>query len=240
MNFIELLITFYVITLSKSSHMSEEEISQTVSAQTITYGSTVRIKNILTKYHLSSWAINWSTGSHLQAVDAVKENDKHESLFTIKEADSEPLIATGEPLKCDSIIRLEHISSKKNLHSHPFPSFLGVGQEVCAFGDGDGEGDVNDNFKIICYKNEGDIVKGKTQFFLYHMGTQKYLAVDYKNSMFTEYNCRGCPINGHREVIMTDKKDKQCLWQIVGGIIFSNPNDEEKNKDNDDDKKDEF
>lgn len=235
---LEIIIASLLYSMINSAHMSEEEISQTVSASTITYGSTLRIQNLLTKYQLTSYNMNWSTGSHLQIVTAVKENDKHESLFTIKEADGQEPCNTGEPIKCDSIIRLEHVLTKKNLHSHPFPSFLNVGQEICAFGE-EGEGDVNDNFKIICYKNEGDIIKGKTNFFLYHMGTQKYMAIDYRNSMFNDRNCRGCPINGQREVILTDKKDKQCLWQVVGGIIFSSP-EETKNKENEEGKKDDL
>ena len=39
--------------------------------------------------------------------------------------------------------------------------------------------------------------------------------------MYDDNNCRGCPIRGQREVSLTTKKDKQCLWKVIGGIIFS-------------------
>ena len=39
--------------------------------------------------------------------------------------------------------------------------------------------------------------------------------------MYDDRNCRGCPIRGQREVSLTKKKDKQCLWKVIGGIIFS-------------------
>ncbi|MCQ2818575.1 MAG: hypothetical protein MJ252_15005 [archaeon] len=229
--FIKIILSSFLLYFINTSQVSEEEITQTVSNSIITCGSTLRIQNVLTKYFLSSYSMAWSTGSRLQLVTAAKEQDKYESLFTIKEADNEPMCATGEPIKCDSIIRLEHVVTRRNLHTHPFKSFLDVGQEVCAFGE-EGEGDVNDNFKLICYKNEGDIVKGKTQFFLYHMGTQKYLAINYRNSMFHDGNCRNCPINGQREVIGTDKKDKQCLWTVNGGILFSSQGEMDKKSDN--------
>ena len=64
-------------------------------------------------------------------------------------------------------------------------------------------------------------------FFLQHVPTKKFLFIDYKKSLFNDRNCRGCPIIGQREVSLTDKKDKQCLWKVTGGIIFSLSEDEE-------------
>ena len=232
MYFIHLIFSLFLYKLTKSSVMSSEEIENTVKETVITCGSPVRIKNILTKYHLSSFGVNWFSGSHLQIVTGVKEDDKHESLFVLKEADDTPMCATGEPILCDSIIRLENIVFRKNLHSHSIGSMLGAGQEVCAFGE-DGEGDANDNFKIVCYKNKDNIVRGNTEFFLVHVATEKYLAINIRNSMFHDGNCRGCPMNGQREVITTSQKDKQCLWKVEGGIIFSNSTNTKDDEDND-------
>jgi hypothetical protein len=46
--------------------MSEEDIKATVESKTITFGSSLRIQNSITKYHLSSIGMNWSSGSGLQ------------------------------------------------------------------------------------------------------------------------------------------------------------------------------
>lgn len=54
-----------------------------------------------------------------------------------------------EPIKCDSIVRLEHSATKKNLHSHLVSSPLSGKQEVSAYGE-KGEGDTGDNWIIIC------------------------------------------------------------------------------------------
>ncbi len=48
--------------------------------------------------------------------------------------------------------------------------------------------------------------------------------------MFKDFNCRGCPIRGQREVSLTDEKDKQCLWKVVGDIILES-DDSQKNDD---------
>ena len=54
------------------------------------------------------------------------------------------------PVKCGSTIRLQHLASKKNLHSHYFQSPISHNQEVSAFGDDKGIGDEGDNWSVIC------------------------------------------------------------------------------------------
>ena len=224
--FLKAIILCSFVLLTHCANMSEEEITQSVNEKKITCGSTLRIQNDLTKYYLSSFGMNWSTGSRLQIVTGVKESDKYESLFIIKEGEGLPPCENGEPIKCGSIIRLEHVTTGKNIHSHEFPSFITNTQEACAFGE-NGNGDVNDNFEITCYKWKEEEIKGETLFFLQHVPTKKFLFIDYKKSLFNDRNCRGCPIIGQREVSLTDKKDKQCLWKVTGGILFSLSEDEE-------------
>ena len=55
-----------------------------------------------------------------------------------------------EPIKCGDIVRLEHLSTKKNLHSHHESSPLSGKQEVSAYGDKRGDGDTGDHWKVIC------------------------------------------------------------------------------------------
>ena len=44
------------------------------------------------------------------------------------------------PVKCGDTIRLQHLATKRNLHSHFFQSPLSHNQEVSCFGEG-GDGD---------------------------------------------------------------------------------------------------
>ena len=218
-----LLIFSFIIffNISSCENMSEEDIKSTIESKTITYGSSLRIQNTITKFHLSSFGMNWSSGSGLQIITAVESDKEVNSLFTIKEGENYPIKINGDPVLCGDIIRLEHVSTGKNLHSHDLKSFVTNSQEACGFGD-NGDGDVNDNFRISCYKqNDNETITGKTEFFLQHVPTQNWLYINYKTSMYDDNNCRGCPIRGQREVSLTTKKDKQCLWKVIGGIIFS-------------------
>ena len=219
-------------------NMSEEDIKTTIESKAITYGSSLRIQNTITKFYLSSFGMNWSSGSGLQIVTAVESDKDLNSLFTIKEGETYPPKINGDPVLCGDIIRLEHIATGKNLHSHAFKSFVTNSQEACAFGE-DGNGDVNDNFRISCYKqNNNDTITGKTEFFLQHVPTENWLYINYKTSMYDDRNCRGCPIRGQREVSLTTKKDKQCLWKVIGGIIFSSEKEQNEPSHKSDDNSD--
>ena len=207
-NFLQLIIIFQIISFNICEKMSEEDIISTIESKTITYGSSLRIQNTITKFYLSSFGMNWSTGSGLQIITAVESDKDTNSLFTIKEGENYPQKLNGESVLCGDIIRLEHITTGKNLHSHAFKSFVTDSQEACAFGE-DGQGDVNDNFRISCYqKKDNDIITGKTEFFLQHVPTEQFLYINYRYSMYNDRNCRGCPIRGQREVSLTNRKDK--------------------------------
>jgi len=54
------------------------------------------------------------------------------------------------PVKCGSVIRLTHLNTNRNLHSHHFQSPLSRNLEVSAFGDS-GEGDEGMNVEACSY-----------------------------------------------------------------------------------------
>ena len=160
------IILIYSIIISINlifcENMSEDDIKSTIESKTITYGSSLRIQNSITKFHLSSFGMNWSSGSGLQIITAVESDKEINGLFTIKEGETYPMKVTGEPVLCGDVIRLEHVATGKNLHSHDFKSFVTNSQEACAFGD-NGDGDVNDNFRISCYKqNDNETITAMT------------------------------------------------------------------------------
>ena len=53
------------------------------------------------------------------------------------------------PIKCDSVVRLFHVTTRRNLHSHNYQSPLSNNQEVSAYGE-DGVGDEGDRWKVVC------------------------------------------------------------------------------------------
>ena len=81
---------------------------------------------------------------------------------------------------------------------------------------------MNDNFELFCKDQKSDsVVKGKTKFQLFHPATKSFLYINIRKSLYNEYNCRGCPINGEREVSLTKSNDLQNVWKVVGGILFN-------------------
>lgn len=216
------LLFLLCISLSYSHddfHLTQDDIDEEINNSVITYGSALRIENILTKYQLYSNKYTWGTGSQLQIITGIRSKDDINALWVIKSQHGSPTKNIGEPVMCNDVIRLEHSNTGKNLHSHSFKSWITDSQEACGFGE-DGLGDVNDNFKIICYGNKEPKIYGHTQFFLQHVPTNYYLYINVKTSLFDERNCRNCPIMYQREVSLTGTKDKQSLWKVTGGLLF--------------------
>jgi len=52
-------------------------------------------------------------------------------------------------VKCGDVIRLEHLATGRNLHSHYFQSPLSGNQEISAYGE-KGVGDTGDHWEVVC------------------------------------------------------------------------------------------
>ena len=76
-----------------------------------------------------------------------------------------------EPIACGQKIRLEHLATKKNLHSHLFSSPLSDQQEISAFGV-EGEGDSGDVWVVIC---DGEYWNRQDTAMLRHADTDRYV-----------------------------------------------------------------
>ena len=75
-----------------------------------------------------------------------------------------PPLVCRTPVRCGSVVRLQHLQTKKFLHSHFFSSPLSHNQEVSAFGDGEREGDEGDNWTVDCssdYWNRDEAIRLK-------------------------------------------------------------------------------
>ncbi|KAB7495865.1 Stromal cell-derived factor 2-like protein 1 [Armadillidium nasatum] len=113
-----------------------------------------------------------------------------------------------EPVACGQKIRLEHLPTKKNLHSHLFSSPLSDEQEISAFGE-DGEGDTGDYWSVIC---DGEYWDRQDSIMLRHVDTDKYLSVTTQ-----QY---GRPISGQSEIVGAHRAGVQGKWQAMEGIFI--------------------
>ncbi|KAF4719519.1 hypothetical protein FOZ62_017649, partial [Perkinsus olseni] len=102
----------------------------------ITCGSVVKLESLSTKdddavvhehYYLRSSGISWGSGAGQQIV-TVRKDDKQGSGDARSTNDAYWLVegpsssssscVSGDNIKCGSIIRLKHVSTNKDLHSH--------------------------------------------------------------------------------------------------------------------------
>ena len=126
-----LLLTFLTATI----HMTDAN----VNLPYVTCGSVVKLMNNNYKTRLHSHDIKYGSGSGQQSVTAVEEQEDSNSYWAVKAA-TDGQCTRGEPVACGSNIRLQHLATGKNLHSHLFSSPLSGQQEISAFGkEGDGK-----------------------------------------------------------------------------------------------------
>lgn len=207
--------------LIRCTEYEESEIEEAINEQILTCTSAARLINTALKYHLHSHPINYGTGSGQQAVTALKSETDIGSLWMFKEADGNKMWLTGDRILWGQKIRLEHIGTGRNLHSHSFSSPVSGRQEISAFGE-NGEGDEGDNWFIEwTEKSIGDSIDGKTSFYLKHVSSSYYLYTD-ASSLYNHNNCRNCPIIGQAEISGYGYKHANAIWRFVSGYFSTN------------------
>lgn len=124
-------------------------IHEKMVGQPVKYGDVIRLKHVATSHALHSHRINYShpRSSQQQQVTAYSDQDSNDYWLVKVQHGLPSDRKSGQSLRHNDILRLEHVPTKTNLHSHIAPSPLTGQQEVTAFGV-DGEGDANDNWRV--------------------------------------------------------------------------------------------
>jgi len=220
------LITLAVLTRTAAADDEDEDDDDTSEDYSlVTYGSALRFRHISSSYHLHSHGINYGSGSGQQSVTAVNQDDDSNSLWQVKERYNSDTIPIGTPVRCGDAIRLQHVGTRRYLHSHLHTSPLTNKQEVSGYGEGS-HSDTGDNWRVDC---SGQAV-GATlslkpplpSFSLYHFDTGKRL-YSRRADEFNQQNCRGCPIVGQLEVSCANAAttDSAAQWSVgSSGILF--------------------
>lgn len=176
----------------------------------VTCGSVIKLLNTDHRVRLHSHDIKYGSGSGQQSVTGTEVQEDVNSHWVVK-ATTGKLCPRGQAIKCGSMIRLEHLESKKNLHSHIFSSPLSGQQEISCYGDS-GEGDTGDHWQVIC---SGENWLRDETIMLKHDDTDTYLA--------TSGRTFGRPINGQMEVIGISSSSGSVHWQAMEGIFLHSP-----------------
>lgn len=193
----------------------------------ITCGSAIKLTQSETSYFLNSEEKQLGNGSGQQIVTFIADAASHNTLWLVRPADHDessseyPETAScrlASTVKCGDIIRLTHLRTNRNLHSHLVESVLSRQQEVTCYGVGDGLGDTGDNWKVEC---KGSYWKRGLPVRLLHVDTHKYLGTS-KQTEFNQNTCgRNCPIMNHLEAFGRGSADANTLLKAEHGIYVS-------------------
>ncbi|CAB9506350.1 Stromal cell-derived factor 2-like protein 1 [Seminavis robusta] len=204
----------------------------------VTCGSVIKLKipqrGSTATYHLYSEDIQMHGGSGQQIVTWMKNDPsntgtlwqirpKHhdesaEQEYPSKDSATRDTCAeTAAPVQCGSTIRLTHLKTTTNLHSHGVKSPLSRQQEVTGFGTGDGKGDAGDNWIVECNTK---VWKRGTTVRIRHVDTDAYLG-GTTQATFNQNNCgHGCPILNHMEAFGRRSKDELTMLEADIGIYM--------------------
>lgn len=127
----------------------------------VTCGSAIKMESADTGYYLNSEEKQLGSGSRQQIVTFVKDASTRSTLWWVRPGHDEsnndeqeyPSGATCQlaaPVACGTRIRLTHVDTMRNLHSHEYKSPLSNQQEVTAYGQGDAKGDAGDDWIVEC------------------------------------------------------------------------------------------
>uniref|UniRef100_A0A8C5T4U4 Stromal cell derived factor 2 n=1 Tax=Malurus cyaneus samueli TaxID=2593467 RepID=A0A8C5T4U4_9PASS len=146
---------------------------------------------------LHSHDVRYGSGSGQQSVTGVSAADDGNSYWR-----------RGTPVRCGQAIRLTHLGTGRNLHSHRFTSPLSGNQEVSAFGEA-GEGDYLDDWTVVC---SGTYWVRDDEVRFQHTSTDVFLSVTGE-----QY---GRPIHGQKEVHGMASSSQNNYWKVMEGIFM--------------------
>ena len=124
----------------------------------VTCGSAIKLESADTGYYLNSEEKQLGAGSGQQIVTFVADKATRNTLWWVRPAHTgdereyppAASCALATPVRCGQTIRLSHVDTMRNLHSHEVKSPLSSQQEVTAFGTGDAKGDAGDDWVVEC------------------------------------------------------------------------------------------
>ncbi|XP_057676047.1 stromal cell-derived factor 2 [Corythoichthys intestinalis] len=177
----------------------------------VTCGSVLKLLNIKHNVRLHSHDVRYGSGSGQQSVTGVTSAEDSNSYWRVR-GTRDATCLRGSAIKCGQNIRLTHVNTGRNLHSHYFSSPLTSNQEVSAFGE-EGEGDHLDEWTVEC---GGTLWERAAAIRFRHKATEASLAVTGE-----QY---GRPISGQYEVHAAVGAGQHGLWRAAEGV-FVKPDD---------------
>ncbi|KAG0493247.1 hypothetical protein HPP92_004241 [Vanilla planifolia] len=192
----------------------EEAAPSSASAVTtegveVTYGTVLKFMHERTKFRLHSHEVPYGSGSGQQSVTGFPNVDDSNSYWIVRPIpDSSD--KQGDAIPHGTIIRLQHMRTRKWLHSHLHASPISHNLEVSCFG-GDGQSDTGDFWRLEI-EGSGKTWKQDQRIRLKHVDTGGYLhSHDKKYSRIA---------GGQQEVCGVREKKSDNVWLAAEGIYL--------------------
>ncbi|XP_001600041.2 protein O-mannosyl-transferase 2 [Nasonia vitripennis] len=187
----------------------------------LAYGAKITLKNHRTGggYLHSHWHLYpEGVGARQQQITTYSHKDDN-NLWLVKKYDTEVIPSEPELVKHGDLIRLEHIITKRNLHSHKEMAPLSKKHyQVTGYGE-NGTGDANDVWKVLIQNGkEGEVIEtvtSKLKFvhYLHHC----VLTCSGKTLPKWSYNQQEVSCN-------PNMRDKNAFWNIEDNNYPKLPN----------------
>lgn len=188
----------------------------------ITCGSAIKITHSESDgkdYVLSSNTHRMNGGSGQQLVTSSPHLHKTTSLWLVREGNGQEPCTTGEKIPYGSRIRLSHLTTESNLHSHDVRSPLSNQQEVTGYGS-TGQGDTGDDWIVQPFRGSSKYWEKGQYVHFQHAETGVYLG-STTQAQFTSRNCgHNCPVMDHLEVFGRNAKDAFTKWVSNVGVYL--------------------
>ncbi|CAL5361607.1 unnamed protein product [Camellia sinensis] len=175
----------------------------------ITYGSAIKLMHERTKFRLHSHDVPYGSGSGQQSVTGFPNVDDSNSYWIVRPVPDTDA-KQGDAIKSGTIIRLQHMRSRKWLHSHLHASPISGNLEVSCFG-GDGESDTGDYWRLEI-EGSGKSWRQDQRIRLHHVDTGGYLhSHDKKYTRIA---------GGQQEVCGVREKRTDNIWLATEGVYL--------------------
>ncbi|XP_027066298.2 stromal cell-derived factor 2-like protein isoform X1 [Coffea arabica] len=103
--------------LTFDSDFTSSPVSVASEGVQITYGSMIKLMHERTKFRLHSHDVSYGSGSGQQSVTSFPNVDDSNSYWIVRPV-SDTNAQQGDTIKGGTIIRLQHMRTRKWLHSH--------------------------------------------------------------------------------------------------------------------------
>ncbi|EOY29358.1 Stromal cell-derived factor 2-like protein precursor isoform 1 [Theobroma cacao] len=165
------LFLFLTLDFDQGSPSTASAASSSQNVE-ITYGTILKLMHEKTKFRLHSHDVPYGSGSGQQSVTSFPNVDDSNSYWIVRPM-PDTSTKQGETIPSGTIIRLQHMRTRKWLHSHLHASPISGNLEVSCFG-GESESDTGDYWRLII-EGSGKTWKQDQRIRLQHVDTGGYL-----------------------------------------------------------------